>query len=258
MLRFKKTLLCIVCSLLMLSAFGCNKKIDINKELLLKDSGKYIDCSEFSDELSNTETSLISVKFDSKEEFCDFFKNKTFTSEEKALMFLMSDAERKLQMPNTSNFLGIRFDGEEDIDSIEWYGGNSYLYYGDYEYKDEDLDYYFTADLSAEEIEEFVNERYSNKNYDKKETFEQHYITYTKLTITSPLGYNNTTTYWNISDNGYTYYVRDVSGFAHREAAILIESDLGYGLVKLSDIDDDFDITPEFLKKLTIYSYSIG
>ncbi len=258
MLRFKKTLLCMICAILMLSAFGCNKKIYINKDLLLKDSGKYIDCSEFSDELGNTETSLISVKFDSKEEFCDFFKNKTFTNEEKALMFLMSDTERKLQIPNTSNLLGVRFDGEEDIDRIEWYGGNDYLYYGDNEYKDEDFDYRFNAGLTEKEIEEFVNERYTNKNYDKKETYEQHYITYTKLTITSPLGYDNATTYWKISDNGYTYYVREVSGFAHREAYILIESDLGYGLVTLSDMDDDFDITPEFLKKFTIYSYSIG
>lgn len=256
MFKLKKAILCGVCSLIMLSAFGCSKKIDINEDLLLKDSGKYIDCSEFFD-LDHSETSLISVDFDSKEEFYDFLKNKDFSNEEKAKMALMADEEKKLKLPDTSRLLGVTFDGKEDIDEIEWYGGNRYTYRGENKWRYKDFDYLFEVGLSAQDIDEFINERYTNKNYDKKEIYQQNYIKYTTLIITSPLGFDTKTTYWDFSDVGYTYYIHEVSGFTYREAYIIIESEQGYGLLTVYDMDEGLEITPEFLKKFVIYSYTL-
>ena len=131
---------------------------EINRDyrIIRKGSGVYIKCDNQNMNITDAATfeNTTSIEFYSKEEFAMFFENTNFTDEQISSISPISH-DGILELPDTDKMNCIRFDGEENIIGIYWYGGNDILYSMQAMYENKSFDFSVCTVTAPEIVEDF-------------------------------------------------------------------------------------------------------
>lgn len=264
MFNLKKTIFgFIIIFTLLLTSCGTPK---ISESDVRSGSGKYIDCSSFEktqyDDGWCMQRLAKGVEFDNKEDFFSFFKSSDYTNEQKTLMADLS-MDDKLELPQTDSMLSVKFGNTENINEIEWFGEDCYIYNLSAEFADDTFTFNFQPALSVEEVEDFFEKRDNDENR-KKSVYWQDGVKYIKYTGTALNGADFTVYHWSVENEDNKFYVYqsmhgDIGSFwgtDYNFVEILVENSYGYQFITLEN-SAEISLTPELVKQFTVYSQNI-
>lgn len=264
---------------LLVFTVGCSKSVDVSK--VKNGSRNFIECDEYVYEvkrqIQDGTFALVSriaplIRFESKGEFKDFVVLQDFNDAQKNQLGQMAlYGTGMVELPEVKDIFSVRFDENEDIDYINWYGGDSYYYHNKAIFNGEAFEYWYSPATDADSVEEFINEKETMLKLKKNtefdiETYTKNGVEYTSFSGKNVIGFDSIYLYWTYSYGGNKYWVqesidhtddpeRKSSEYEYRQ--ILVENSCGYSWIEF-DGEIPFDITPEFLSLFEFYSVNFN
>lgn len=265
MVNYRKIFLSVVFIFTFIFAFTSCGTPKISESDVRSGSGKYIDCSNFEkrEPMQGYFGIVLSqIGFETKEEFYNFFTLQSYTKEQRTAManFAVNDM---LELPETDNMLCVKFADTENINKIEWGGGNYYTYNLSADFDGTSFAFNFRPITSVEEIENFLAKKDNDENR-KKSVYWQDGVKYIKYTGTALNGADFTVYHWSVENEDNKFYVYqsmhgDIDSFWGTDfnyIRILVENSYGYQFITFENADDIL-VTPELVKQFTVYSQNI-
>lgn len=255
---------------LLLLSVGCTKSIRHSE--IKSGSGKFINCkeyiAEFEDDLIESGDEIATfIQFENIDEFNTFMILREFDDIQKYQLAKMSNKDGKVELPDVKNIIGIRFDGKEGTEYINWRGRDRYYYHNIATFNGETIKYKYSPATDVESVNDFLNDKdamLTPKNGIEREmtTYTKNGVNYTKFSGKSYLGFDSVYLYWTYSHEGNEFWIFEsinhandselmLSEYEYRQ--VLVKNSLGYSWIEINE-KMPFELTPEFLDQFEFYS----